>query len=178
MKLTTTDQGNRAVRSMMAVALTVMLIALLGSGTSVVAGDQQDFDFVLQAGEACGAFAVHFEGSGSKQVVREFRDGNGNLVRTLSAGTGSDVTITNLSTGATLSLRSNGAVSQITENPDGSQTVTRMGHNVLILFPTDVPAGPSTTLYVGRFVYTIDINQVFTLEEVSGQTTDICAALS
>ncbi len=26
------------------------------------------------------------------------------------------------------------------------------GHNVLILFPTDVPAGPSTTLYVGQVV--------------------------
>jgi len=30
-----------------------------------------------------------------------------------------------------------------------------IGHNVLILFPSDVPAGPSTTLYVGRVVFTV-----------------------
>jgi hypothetical protein len=63
-------------------------------------------------------------------------------------------------------------------NADGSQTVTVTGHNVLILFPTDVPAGPSTTLYVGRVVCTIGVDQVFTLKSTSGKATDICAALS
>ena len=48
---------------------------------------------------------------------------------------------------------------------------------MLILFPTDVPAGPSTTLHVGRVVYTIDTNGVFTVQRVSGTSTDICAAL-
>jgi hypothetical protein len=56
--------------------------------------------------------------------------------------------------------------------------VTGTGHHVLILFPTDVPAGPSTTLYQGRIVYTVDPDEVFTLQEVSAQETDICAALS
>ena len=63
-------------------------------------------------------------------------------------------------------------------NADGSQTVTVTGHNVLILFPSDVPAGPSTTLYVGRVVYTIGTDGVFTLVSTSGTATDICAALS
>ena len=63
-------------------------------------------------------------------------------------------------------------------NADGSQTLTVTGHNVLILFPTDVPAGPSTTLYVGRVVFTIGVDQVFTLKSASGKATDICAALS
>ncbi|MFN8490788.1 MAG: hypothetical protein U0350_24565 [Caldilineaceae bacterium] len=49
---------------------------------------------------------------------------------------------------------------------------------MIILFPTDVPAGPSTTQYVGQVVYTVDAAGVFTLQQVSGQTTDICAALS
>jgi hypothetical protein len=31
---------------------------------------------------------------------------------------------------------------------------------VLILYPTDVPAGPSTTLNVGRVVFTIDTQGV------------------
>jgi len=50
---------------------------------------------------------------------------------------------------------------------------------VIILFPTDVPAGPSTTLYVGSVVYTVDrASGVFTVKTHSGTTTDICAALS
>jgi len=53
-----------------------------------------------------------------------------------------------------------------------------MGHNVLILFPTDEPAGPSTTLVVGRAVIAVDANQNFTVQQISGTTTDICAALA
>ena len=59
----------------------------------------------------------------------------------------------------------------------GIGTARVTGHNVLFYFPTDHPAGPSTTLIVGRFVYTVDSNEVFKLEEVSGHTTDICAIL-
>ncbi|PYO54079.1 MAG: hypothetical protein DMD83_23040 [Candidatus Rokuibacteriota bacterium] len=110
--------------------------------------------------------------------MREFLDENGNVVRTLTTGTGSALTFTNLDTNATLSLRSNGAVTNVTNNPDGSQTVVTMGHNILILFPTDVPAGPTTTLYVGRLVFTIDSSGTFTLQQHSGKAIDICAALS
>jgi hypothetical protein len=54
-----------------------------------------------------------------------------------------------------------------------------MGHPVLIMFPTDVPAGPSTTLYVGRVVFDVDnATGVFTLKETHGKATDLCAALS
>ena len=63
-------------------------------------------------------------------------------------------------------------------NPDGTTTVTSTGHNGLILFPTDVPAAPSTTQYVGRIVYTVDESGVFTLVSTSGRSTDICAALA
>ena len=52
------------------------------------------------------------------------------------------------------------------------------GHNVLILFPTDVPAGPSTTLYVGRVVFTVDSDGVFAVTDTNGTSTDICVALS
>ena len=52
------------------------------------------------------------------------------------------------------------------------------GHNILILFPTDVPPGPSTTLYVGQVGFTVDANAVFTVTSVAGRSVDICAALS
>jgi hypothetical protein len=130
------------------------------------------------AGQACNNFDLKVDGFVVPEP-KEFKDKNGNVVRTLVAGKGSALTFTNLGTGATLSLKSNGSVTHTTFNPDGTQTVVATGHNVIILFPTDVPAGPSTTLYVGRVVYTVDPSTgVFTLQKTSGKTIDICAALS
>ena len=74
--------------------------------------------------------------------------------------------------------RSNGAVTHVTYNPDGSSIWVTTGHNVLILFPTDTPPGPSTTLYVGRVVFTVDTSSNFNLQQHDGQATDICATLS
>jgi len=159
----------------MLVALILTLAAVLGSGSLATAADPLVIDF--PAGLACD-FDLRVEIRGGNQVVKEFVDKNGNVVRMLSAGKGSALLFTNLSTGATFSLKANGSVSHITFNPDGSYTQTITGHNVLILFPTDVPAGPSTTLHLGRVVFTVDTSGVFTVQQVSGQTTDICAVLS
>ena len=50
---------------------------------------------------------------------------------------------------------------------------------MVILFPTDIPAGPSTTLYDGgRVLLSIDAIGNFTLKEESGKKIDICAILS
>jgi hypothetical protein len=111
--------------------------------------------------------------------MREFTDRNGNVVRTLEAGKGFDLTFTNLESGESIAFPSNGSVSRTTINADGVNTVQATGHNVVILFPSDVPAGPSTTLYTGRLVYTVDTSTgVFTVVSSSGPTTDICAILA
>jgi hypothetical protein len=99
------------------------------------------------------------------------------VVRTLAAGKGFDLKFTNVDSGDFIEFPSNGSVMRTTTNADGTLTVQATGHNVVIFFPTDVPAGPSTTLYVGRLVYTVDANGVFTLQSSSGPTTDICAIL-
>ena len=96
----------------------------------------------------------------------------------LTAGKGNPLEFTNPENGESIALRPNGSVTITTFNPDGSLTLVNTGHNVLILFPTDVPAGPSTILYVGRLVLNVDANEVFTLQEFSGRATDICAAIS
>jgi len=149
-------------------------VLALGFGNLACAAD---FTLNFPAGAAC-AFELRIDGDGGNQVYREFLDKNGNLVRSLSAGTGSALTFTNVGTGAALSTQSNGAVTSITYNADGSYTFVTTGHNVLILFPTDVPAGPTTTLYVGRVVFTADSAFNFTLLDHHGTATDICAALS
>lgn len=166
----------------LACAVAVTLITLVGSATQSIAADPPpppDVVFDLPAGLACPGFDLRIEiWNNPNRVFKEFKDKNGNVVRVLTAGKGNTLAFTNLLTDEKLSLNPNGAVEHIALNPDGSQTVVITGHNVLILFPTDVPAGPSTTLYVGRVVFTVDTTSgVFTLLSVSGTSTDICAAL-
>lgn len=162
-----------------------MCLLLLGSVAAAVgyaipanaAEDPPDFTVTFTKGIACAGFDLLVEGWDGKRHTKEFKDKKG-FVRVLSAGTGSALRFTNVASGAKLALRSNGAVSQITLYPDGSYIQKLTGHNVLILFPTDVPPGPSTTLYVGRVVFTVDTNAVTTVLEESGNKTDICAAVS
>ena len=99
-------------------------------------------------------------------------------MRVLTTGTGSALTFTNLDSGATLSLRSNGATGRTTLLPDGSATIVSGGHNVLILYPFEMPAGPSTALYTGRYVVTVAPDRVWTLQSSHGTSRDLCAELS
>jgi hypothetical protein len=95
---------------------------------------------------------------------------------TITGGTGSALTFSG--NGRTVSFPSNGAASVTRTNPDGSSTVQLSGHNVVILFPTDNPPGPSTTLIVGREVFTISAAGKFDVLSVSGRQTDVCALLT
>jgi hypothetical protein len=158
-------------------ALILILTTLPSLGSLAAAAEPHVEVIDLAAGTACD-FGLRIEIRGSNKVVKEFKDKNGNVVRTLEAGKGSALSFMNLSSGATFSLKANGAVTHTRFNPDGSSTVSITGHNVLILFPSDIPAGPSTTLHVGRVVYTVDTDGVFRVQKVSGKGTDICAILS
>jgi hypothetical protein len=158
-----------------------MMAAVLSYGSPATAADPTvppDFSLDFAAGLACNDFDLRIEGWGGNRHFKEFTDKNGNVVRSLDAGTGSALRFTNLSNGETFSTKSNGAVAQRRYNSDGSYTETDTGHNLLILFPTDIPAGPSTTLIVGRVVFTVDSAFNFTVQTLSGKTTDICAAVS
>lgn len=139
----------------------------------------------LPAGTACPGFALRLQQSEGNLHIKTFTDRNGNLVKAIQAGKGFLLTYTNIGPdsenpvpGKSVAIRSNGSVSKTTYNSDGTQTVSATGHNGLILFPTDVPAGPSTTQYVGRIVYTIAADQTFTLVSTTGQERNICAELA
>lgn len=153
-----------------------MLVLALGFASQVNAQV-----FTLPAGLACADFDLTIEITPSDHyVIKQWTDEYGNPVRMLTAGRGSDLLFINEDTGATFSLKGNGSVSHTTFNSDGSSIVSATGHNVLILFPSDLPpgVGPSTKQYVGRVVYTVASDETWTLQKVSGRTTDICAALS
>jgi hypothetical protein len=134
----------------------------------------------------CPAFNLGITWSGGNVHTKEFTDKDGHVVRIITAGKGFDVTYTNLGTdpahpvgGESVTVRTPGSVNKAVNNPDGTQTVTATGHNGLVLFRTDVPAGPTTTHYVGRIVYNVDpVTGVFTLVSTTGQQRDICAELA
>ena len=156
-------------------AAAIAVAALIGAALPTAA-HAADFEVVLPGGTAC-AFDLMITGTGGRSTTKEFTDADGHTVRILTAGTGQALTFTNVVTKESLSLRSNGAVSSTTFQAGGLSTTTGLGHNVLILYPSDVPAGPSTTLYSGRVTYTVDSQGVWTILGSSGPTRDICAEL-
>ena len=140
--------------------------------------DAADRTLTFAAGEAC-TFPLQIDATGGSQVSKTFEVPDGS-VRILSAGTGSDLVFTDLADPThTYTLEGNGAVSWTRIDASGAARLTMTGHNVLIYFPTDVPAGPSTTLVVGRENISVDLaTSQFTLLSRSGRTVDICAALT
>ena len=162
-----------------------VMFAAFAMGATQPAFAQGD-TFIVPAGFACPDFNLGIGGTGGKLHTEVFRDKDGNLVRSITAGKGVDLTYTNYGpdpdapvAGESVTIKTAGSVTSTAYNPDGSFTVTATGHNGLILFPTDVPAGPTTTQYIGRIVYTVDTaSGVFTLLKTSGQERDICAELA
>ncbi|MFF1881353.1 hypothetical protein ACFVVC_07820 [Pseudarthrobacter sp. NPDC058196] len=155
------------------------LVALL-TATAVASAQpaRADDSLILPAGLGCANFDLQLQSSGGNLQTKDFYDRDGSKVRTIAAGKGVLLTYTNLANQRSISFNTSGSVSKTTYNADGSFTVSASGHNGLILFPTDVPAGPTTTQYIGTIVYTVDpATGVFTLARTSGQAVDVCAAL-
>jgi hypothetical protein len=129
----------------------------------------------------CPGFDVTIEASGGNQREHVLTDKAGNEVL-LYTGTSGSVVFTNVSDPAqTFTLRSRGTAIRITPNGDGkTETWEVSGHFVLGLFKRDDPAGPSTTLYEGRVVFTNTIADEGsdTLLSTRGKQTDICAELA
>jgi hypothetical protein len=141
---------------------------------------------ILDAGLACPDFNLGIEATGGNLHTKDFVDKNGNLVKSITAGKGVVLTYTNFGPdpddpmeGQSISIDTSGSVSQTTVNPDGTLTVTATGHNGLVMFPSDVPAGPTTTHYTGKIVFHIDpVTGVFTLLSTNGPSRDVSAELA
>jgi hypothetical protein len=158
-------------------ALRSLVVAALSTVVGVAtAGVANAATIPLPAGLGCEfPLTVTFEGQ--DVTVHEFATDDG-TTKVLLAGKGNDLTFTNEDTGESLFFKSLGYRETTVTNPDGSGTTTSSGTIGLILFPTDSPAGPSTTLIRGRLVYDFTADMTFTVRNVSGNVTDICAALS
>lgn len=131
----------------------------------------------LPAGVGC-SFPLRIEYRGDPNFYKEFQDKNGNVVRTISAGSNIDYRATNMTTKATLDVGGKGGMSKTLPKPDGSYTGELNGHSIMILFPADVPSGPSSTLHQGKVVYSVSSTGIFTIKSTTGNKTDLCAELS
>jgi hypothetical protein len=163
--------------------LPALLVAALLSPASPAAAADPIF---LPAGIGCPDFNLEVASSGGKLHEKLFTDEDGDPVRFLSAGKGVVLTYTNYGpdqyfpvAGKSVTIRTDGSVTSIRYNADGTQTWTTTGHFGLVMYPTDVPAGPSTTQYIGKLVFNVDpANGIFTFVSSTGQARDICAELS
>jgi hypothetical protein len=139
------------------------------------------FEITVPAGLGCPNFDLRITvDEGVNRVFKEFHDRNGNLVRIISAGKGATETLTNVLTDTSVTFKTGGSVSRTTPNPDGTYTLTLTGHNIVIVFPTDEPPGPRSTLYLGKVVFTISdpvSNTILGIQQTSGKQVDICAIL-
>jgi hypothetical protein len=157
-------------------------LMVLGACTATVgalavpAAAAETFVIEFPAGVAC-TFPLSITVVGSSQVVEELPAGDG-FTRVLNAGTGTENTYTNMDTSASFTSKANGSViSTTTTLADGSSTSSLTGHTIVIQFPTDVPAGPSTTLYTGRVALRTTAG-VTTVVKEAGRALDVCAALT
>ena len=136
-----------------------------------------DFSFTFPSGLACPGFPLTIDGSGAKLNVKEFTDGNG-LDHAVYSGKGYNFTLTNATTGKSVFQKSQGAHQENIFYPDGSLKQISDGAVLLTMFPTDIPAGPSTRYINGHTVLSITPDGVGTLESIRGHVRDICAELS
>jgi hypothetical protein len=128
------------------------------------------------AGTAC-SFPLLIELTGGNLQQRSLTTARDGTVRTVTAGSTGTLTLTNVSTGESISFPSRG-VGQRSVTSNGITTISTGGQLFLALFPSDVPPGPSSTLYTGRVVYTVDAEGVFTLQKTAGRQVDVCAELA
>ncbi len=168
----------RSMTRRLGIAAAAVALVSAPMATSARADDPpESIAFELPPDGGCAGFGLRVEGSGSNLHTTELVSPSGRA-RTITTGRGYALTFTNLESGASVTTRANGSAQQTLSNAEGSQTLTATGHTALILFPTDTPAGPSTRVYTGRVVITVDSASNFIVISSTGPSVDICAALS
>lgn len=171
-----TSKTNRLVAS--ASLLAALSLTMAQPSFAATHGEEPSFTVDLPAGAGC-SFPLRLESSSGKVRTISFTTENGQPGRIISVKTGVVLTYTNLATEESVSIKTSGSVTSAVPIDGVTELRTATGHNGLILFPDDVPNGPTTTQYNGKIVYTFN-TQTFFIEvvETSGKATDICAELS
>jgi hypothetical protein len=151
-------------------AIATALAAAAAVGVAQPASADQTFN--LDPGVGC-SFGLEIKLIGGNLDQR-----TAGKARIISAGSTGTLIIRNTDpNGESISFPSRGVGINVTTDADGTQTFRYGGQLLLALFPTDVPTGPSTTLYTGRVVFTVAPDGVTTLQKSAGRQIDVCAEL-
>ena len=160
----------------------IAIAAMFALAAPAFADTPPDFSITFPAGLTC-PFELKIDGwfGNDNRAELTFKEDKNGYVRSISAGKGSTLRYTNTSNQKTMSTKANGSVFHtLTYLADGSQLWSLTGHNVLLMFPTDFPPGPTTTLYTGQVTYTVApaaMGGYATVLSSSGKAFDICGAL-
>jgi hypothetical protein len=126
------------------------------------------------AGVVCPEFAVRWSfGEGGNSLVFPARSNGDQLTR--QVGLISSVTVTNLDTGRSVTIRGGGQLSFLGHS-DGTLEVFGNGTVIAGYFPTDV-GGPSMWLFRGHLHDTVDATFTATKHTFVGSATNLCAAV-
>jgi hypothetical protein len=157
-------------------ALTLVSASLSLGSLQASAQATPDFTVPFEAGVAC-SFPLTIEGTNAKGISTEYTDKDGNLNVWLT-GKGYAFRYTNTTTGKSTTTKSQPAAQHTITYPDGSQRITTYGASLIVMFPTDIPAGPTTKYYNGVTDMTITAQGVGTLIDEDAYGIDICHVLS
>ena len=160
------------------VTVGALLASLLASGTvsaaAPIISKVQSWTLVIPAGVNCD-FAVEWDvtaGNTTNQIV--FERSNGDIL--IRQAGRQLVTVTNLDTEESITLRG-GFRTDFLLHPDGTADFTLAGTVLVGFFPTDV-GGPGQLFIRGLARITGDADFNFFSFDLSGRSTDVCAALS
>jgi hypothetical protein len=178
------DREGVTVRRMSVVAVFVgLLVGLLGVVSAAPALANNDpHRFFVPAGDVdlpagfC-SFPTHYELLANKVYVKATTLPDGSVAL---KGTGAlRFRATNVDTGTSVVLNASGP-GVVTIHPDNSFTVNGQGHWLVFNFASDAaPFGlPAVMLTSGRLYEEVDSSGALTALSVTGQVTDVCAALS
>jgi hypothetical protein len=107
-----------------------------------------------------------------------FFDRAGNVVRQTDHARPSTWVFTNLDSGKSVTLQLPAGTLTITPLADGTTKIFINGSAIGFNAPTDTPPGPFSFMSNGHLVLVIASDGSGTITQLSGNTTDLCAAVA
>jgi hypothetical protein len=163
--------------------LRALVSAALLAGLTLLAPPAANAEEIFGPFPACPEFDVSLSFSGGNQGLRVTRVHDG-VIYTVTSGSGTTIKFYAVDPengkllGKSVTFDTKASVTK-TATSGGLTDYQINGFGTLLLFPTDQPGGPSTTVYNGTVTFTFDATGTLVNTVVNkGRQFDICAALS
>jgi hypothetical protein len=151
------------------IALALAPVATANKPTREVNPVQED---MVIAGQCAFPVLAHIDGG---EIVTNFTDHSGNLVKQIVVFPANTVTLTNLDTDKSITLPATGTF-QVRAHPDGSVSFKITGHGA---FPSNPITGEPGVWYLsGRLFANFDADENLTSTGNTGKLFDLCPRLA